>query len=641
MSKFISIDDRDWFFHTMEEYANVRASIPIVDWVNEGNVMLPSNTSEPGVYSLARTPYQEGMIQTMSPESPVQEVILCTGSQVGKTTIEQVAMGYYIKEEPSPMGFVFSDDGNLKTFLKFKFDPFMTANPNIKTCFKSSGRSQADSLSSKQFAGGYLKFLSGKSESSMRSDSMRIVFLDEVDGMGRTKGGDVRALMRKRTNTFGSSRKLILSSTPLDEGVIYDYLEESTYNKYFIKCPECGEHFVLEWDNFRWELEEDKDAIVKDAWFECPRCKHVLHNEDKLTLLSPKYGAEWRPTNKNADPKIQGFYLPSFYAPVGWLSWKDIAEEYATAALKSSGIDHEKVRTFYNTILALPYRQGGEALDWRDRYYKAEHEDYVRGSIPEWVEVITTSSDVQLDRFETQVMGWGMNGKHIEIDYYVIEIPENDGIEIVNSYAWRTYTEMVLDRIYVRDDGLKMKTALNCMDSSYKQECVYTFYQYLDPATKTRFFPIKGSDRSYGDKNYMPNKRFVKDENFTNVCYYLIPASNLKYKVYEDLSLSKTEDEPFYPIHPQGYDEEHFQQLFAEEIVITKGRVKWVKKRARNEVLDLTVYNYGMYFLGGYSTLSTDDWKEIARIHKDQLMIQDKPKQTYYTNRMISQGFVE
>lgn len=637
---YISKEDASWFFDTMISYARIKAPVPMVEWAENGNVMLPSNTSEPGMYNIKRTPYQEGMLKAISPENPAKEIILCTGSQIGKTTVEQIAMAYYIKEEPCPMGFVFSDDGNLKTFIKFKFDPFISANASIKSLFKSSGRSQADSLTSKQFSGGFLKFLSGKSESSMRSDSMRVVFLDEVDGMGRTKGGDVRALMRKRTNTFGSSSKLVLSSTPLDDGVIFDYLEESTYNKYFIRCPECSGSFSLEMDYFRWELEEGKDAVVKDAWFECPHCKHKIYNEDKLVLLSPENGAEWRATNINADPAVQGFYLPSFYAPVGWLSWLDIAKEYATAALKNSGIDHEKIRTFYNTILAKPYREGSEVMDWRKRFEMAQSSSIRRGDIPEWVEFLTTASDVQEDRIETELMGWGKNGKHIEIDYYVFDIPAGEGLDIVNGYTWTKYTEEILDHVFIREDGLRMKSVANAMDSSYKPDNIYIFYIGLPPNLKSAFYPIKGSDRQ-SDSNYISTKKFVRAEKLSEAVYWLVPASSLKHKVFTDLNPTLDEGEPFFPVYPQGFDEEHYQQLFSEEIRKIGGRFKWVKTRHRNEVLDLHVYNYAMYFLKGFNQLNPDDWDGLALISKKNLELQKGTATIQKHSRMLSKGFSE
>jgi phage terminase large subunit GpA-like protein len=45
----------------------------------------------------------------------------------------------------------------------------------------------------------------------------------------------------------------------------------------------------------------------------------------------------------------------------------------------------------------------------------------------------------------------------------------------------------------------------------------------------------------------------------------------------------------------RGYDEEYFKQLTAEAVSVSKGRRQWVKTRARNEGLDLRVYNLAAF----------------------------------------------
>ena len=320
------MSDREWIIRTLISALQVKPPEPIDKWIDDGALMLPSNTAEPGRYTLERTPYQRKILECLSPESPVQKVTLCTGAQIGKTTIEMAAMCYFIEEVPAPIGFIFSDDNNLKNFVKFKFDPLLNANPQIKALLKSEGRNSASSLTSKIFPGGFLKFASGKSDASLRSDSLRVVIFDEVDSVDISKESDPIPRLEKRTNTFGDSKKICLSSTPTDKGIIYGLLEESTYNKYFMKCPYCGSDITFELDMLHWQSNEA--GVLVDAWMECPACGRRLNDGDKINMMDPANGAEWKPTNPTGDPLHQGFYLPSFYAPVGWLSWLSIAKEY-------------------------------------------------------------------------------------------------------------------------------------------------------------------------------------------------------------------------------------------------------------------------------------------------------------------------
>ena len=53
--------------------------VTIDKWIDDGNLSIPSNNPEPGIYSLDRTPYQREVLKRLSPQDPTKEVILCFG----------------------------------------------------------------------------------------------------------------------------------------------------------------------------------------------------------------------------------------------------------------------------------------------------------------------------------------------------------------------------------------------------------------------------------------------------------------------------------------------------------------------------------------------------------------------------------
>ena len=69
----------------------------IVEWMMSPGLNLPANTPEPGKMDVNRTPYMFDILKKMSPDDPTKEVILVFGSQMGKTTIENAIMGYYME----------------------------------------------------------------------------------------------------------------------------------------------------------------------------------------------------------------------------------------------------------------------------------------------------------------------------------------------------------------------------------------------------------------------------------------------------------------------------------------------------------------------------------------------------------------
>lgn len=630
--------DREWIIETFLSYLVIKDPPPIDRWVDSGALMLPSNTAEPGLYSLARTPYQRRILQVLSPHDPTQRVILCTGAQIGKTTVELALMGYFIEEMPSPMGFVFSDEMNLKNFIKYKFDPFTAANPAIRSLLRSEGRTSGNSLTSKQFPGGFLKLASGRSDSSARSDSLRVLIFDELDAVAASGEGDPVTRFEKRTNTFGDSRKICLSSTPTNASTIYPALQASSFQKYYMRCPHCGEYMTFELDYLKWTV--DAGSNVTDAWMECPRCGGRIDNDDKLSMMAVENGAEWRATNPNPAPLTEGFFLPSFYAPVGWSpSWREIAHDYVQAGFTEKGLDNDRMTTFYNTILALPYTPGSNARDWRLKYDEALASPYRRGDVPAWVNIITTGSDVQADRIETTVMGWGFRGRNIVIDHIVFPVPDDERISMLDGTVWKLYTDTILGGTWEREDGLILRSIGNGLDRSYESDTIDAFYIMTPLELRESLFPIRGDDRMQG---VIARKTNVKKEGLSRARYWNTPVSEIKKQVYDHLEGEDNEEhtKAYIAFFPADFDSEFFQQLYSETLERIGRRYAWKKKRDRNEILDCRVYNYAVFNLLGLAMQSDADWKALGDAQRLSNAARRKGKRIIkgHTRRLISKG---
>jgi len=68
--------------------------------------------------------------------------------------------------------------------------------------------------------------------------------------------------------------------------------------------------------------------------------------------------------------------------------------------------------------------------------------------------------------------------------------------------------------------------------------------------------------------------------------------------------------------HFPEYDEEYFKQLTAEQLVKIKNKkgyyeYQWTKVRARNEALDLKVYNRAASIIFGIDRLSESDMNKV------------------------------
>lgn len=587
----------------------------ICSWMAE-NFHFPSDTSEPGLFNPKRAPYQIGPLQAMSPQSPAREINLCFGAQTGKTISECGAMSYYADSYPRPQAFAFSNDGELKSFVKTKFNPIMTANPLIKAKFGQGARSTGDTLNEKLYPGGFLKFISANTEASMRSYSVAVMIADEIDTYPANVGGNGDPLVQliKRTNTFAETRKVVFSSTPAnDYSLILQRMELSTFRKYFVPCPTCGQKYTFELEHFHYDTNE-AGLEVTDAWMECPHCHAIVHNRDKTWMLDPDNGAEWIKTNPDAPSDHEGFFLPTFYAPEGWLSWIQIAQEYHNAiSQKDEAKRLNLLVAFYNTVLCRQYNEVMDTPDARVLMQKGADSMHKRGIAPNWVNVITTAGDVQKNRVEVEVMGWGKRMRHTPIDYYIFELPQGEEITDMDGTIWKEYFEKIINGAWEREDGYVLRSVANGLDRGYESRTIDNLYRRFQSNT---FYPTRGvSDHKI--TSVVPLRKQTRaSRDATPAVYYDVPVDQIKTVVYRDLVKEDTEGIYSFFEFPDGYSDQFYDQLVSEHLIISQKTdlPQWEKipGHERNEVLDCTVYNYAMSYLAGLDTLIDDDWDSLA-----------------------------
>lgn len=635
-------EDIQWLKNVASSYLSPPVNEDIPTWASHA-FFLPSETSEPGLYNVNRAPYQYEILKAMSPKSHVREVVLSWGAQMGKTICEQIGMQYYMAAYPRPQAFAFSNDGELKAFVKTKFNPYLAVNSEVKRVLGRNTRTSGDTLDEKLYPGGFLRFISANTEANMRSYSVAVLFADEIDTYPSDVGGNGSPILqlKKRTNAFADTRKIIFSSTPANsDSKILSLMEESTYNKYFVKCPHCQNLFTFEFENFHYDTNAEGKTVT-DAWFDCPSCGLVFHNGDKTELLKAENGAKWMSTNTSASEDRQGFFLPSFYAPVGWLSWMDIAQEYLDAINASEEDRLFRLIAFNNTVLCRQFNEVGDRPEERPLIQRGADSLYKRGIAPNWVDVITTGADVQKNRVEVTVMGWGKRLRHIPIDHYIIALPPKQEITDLNNIVWKEYKERIIDGVWEREDGCVLQSVANALDRGYESRTIDNFYRAV---ASERLCPVRGVSLPKGTSVTPSLKHAHTQRGADATPYYDVPVDQIKRVVYQSLLADRTYENYLYTDFPQGYSTEFFDQLLSEHIVVNRktGLEQWEKIRDRNEVLDCFVYNFAMIYLLQVDSLTDEEWDELAQSHAIAEQIPEEARQEARTLRRrrgtVSQG---
>lgn len=494
-------------------------------------------------------------------DSDVNTIVAMCSAQVGKTEIINNIVGYIIDQNPGPVLLLQPTLEMAETWSKDRLAPMLRDTPVLHGKVKDPRtRDSGNTLLHKSFPGGQITMAGANSPASLASRPIRDVLCDEVDRYPVSAGteGDPVNLAKKRSTTF-HHRKLILTSTPTIKGAsrIEMAYDESFKGKYHVPCPHCNEFQYLKWENVKWD---DK----MEAAYVCDICGALIEESQKAKMIAE---GEWR--FEGEFNGVVGFHINELYS--SWRRWQEIVDDFLIAKKNT-----ETLKTWVNTTLGETWEDSGEKTDPHTLY--ARREEY---ELPVEVKVLTIGVDVQGDRLEYEIVGWGVGKESWGIKYGIL-MGDPDHKEV-----WADLTS-VLKKDYINDDEVPLKISSGCIDSGGHHTQIV--YDYCKTRPISRFYAIKGKE---GESRPIVNPRDVIGyPHKRNVI--IVGVDTVKATLMG--SLSQIEIGEGYSHFPDKYDEEYFNQLTAEKLItkFVKGfpRKEWVKTRARNEGLDCRVYNY-------------------------------------------------
>lgn len=593
------------FSEAFFEAINPPPIITVSQWADQ-NRMLPSKTSsEPGKWKTERTPYLKEIMDELSHMSKTKEVVFMKGAQVGGTEAMNNWIGYIIDYMPSTLMVVWPALPDVKKNSKLRIDPLIENTPCLhgKISF-GKNKDKSNTAMFKDFDGGALILSGANSASSLRSVPAKFLGLDEIDGYpDDVEGeGDPIDLVEARSRTF-PKRKSFKISTPTVKGrsKIEREFKKSDQRFFHVPCPHCGERQKLEFKNLEYDtIDSDGGKVVTYAAMFCIHCGEEIQEHNKTFML---LGGEW--IKENPESPIAGFHLSSLYSPLGWLSWKEVAQKWVEA----QG-NFEKMMTFHNTILGETYEDTGDKPEHDALYDRRELYDI--GTVPRGALFLTCAVDVQKDRLEAEVIGWGRYKERWSIDHKVIpgDVQDQETWDHLEDYFSSTFPHV---------DGYQVGIKMVGIDSGYETQRVYNFCRKFNPR---HVVPLKG-EMNQQQIVSTPKAVDVKDNGKVNrrgLKLWKVGTNMIKAEVYGDLKKMPPEDilEGYSPgfIHFPQYDMEYFLQLTAEERTIERdkkgfSKIIWKKKRERNEILDLHVYNRALASILGIDRMNEDHYKKL------------------------------
>ena len=538
----------------------------VSQWADQYRKLSSEASAEPGQWRTSRAPYQKGIMDAYN-DKTVEQIVVMSSAQGGKTEIINNIVGYIIDQNPGPILLLQPTLEMAETWSKDRLAPMVRDTEVLIDKIRDPrSRDSGNTMKHKTFPGGHITMAGANSPAGLASRPIRDVLCDEVDRYPVSAGteGDPVNLAAKRTTTFWNS-KLILTSTPTtkDASRIEFAYEASDMRRYHVPCPHCKEVQHLKWSNIIF----NKEDPVRTTRYACVHCGSEIDTTEKLRMLR---AGDW--VAENEFRGVAGFHLNELYSP--WRKWSDVVVDFLQAKQNS-----ETLKTWVNTSLGETWEEEAQQID--EAVLMARREVY-EAEAPRGVLCLVMAVDVQDDRLEAETIGYGYGDESWGVEYRVLH-GNPDEPEV-----WRDL-DAVLAKQYQRADGAVLNISTTTIDSGGHHTS--QVYDYCKKNAVKRVHAIIGRGGAGRPLVSAPTpRRYGKAKR--PVKLFTVGVDTAKTLVYSRLQM--TDVGPGFCHFPEAYTAEYFAQLTAEKVVTKYKRGfpyrEWVQTRPRNEALDIRGY---------------------------------------------------
>jgi phage terminase large subunit GpA-like protein len=513
----------------------------------------------PGKWSNDRVPFLTEIMDVIT-EPDIREVVFMKSSQVGGSELAMNTIGYFMHMDPTYIMYLGEQEDKVRAFANESFDATVRVTPALQNIVNDDPAD--DNQRVKRFPGGQLTFAWATSPAQLSSRPVRVLIMDENDAYVVTKEGNASKLAEARQKTFMGTEKRLKISSPRNaetSNIEPAYLA-GDQREFYVPCPHCNEFQTLKWANLKWP-----DGEPELAAYLCEVCELMIDHDEKQDMLSKGRWIAGAETKHIASFKISELYSP-------FTTWADMAEDFLKAKKHK-----DTLRVFVNTRLGETWKDE-ETIEYEDLTLHKEDYDH---EVPDGGLLLTAGVDIQADRIELEVVGWGVDRENWSIDKHVLygdpELPA----------VWEDL-EGRLTHLY-RGSQREFRISAVAIDSGYHTNVVMAFCRKF---RGRRWFPVKGLST--------PGNPIVKKgskDPHHKISVWTVGTDTAKDEVFAFLRVDQPGTPGFchFP-NDDRYDESYLKQLCSEKRAsrFKMGREYHIyeKLRAgiRNEALDIRVY---------------------------------------------------
>ena len=564
-------------------------NLTVSEWADKYRMLSSEASSEPGPWRTGRTPYLKEPMDAFT-DPKIRHVVMVAASQVGKSEMLNNIIGYIVHQDPGSILLIEPNMIDAKKYSKLRIGPMIRDTPVLRKLISpAKSRDSSNTILEKAYPGGMLIMCGSTEAHTLASMPMRYVLGDERDRWAVSAGreGNPWELAMARQRTFYNAKSFEVS-TPTIKGAsaIESAFYTGTQERWCTRCPHCGEYHDIRWKDIRYEYEATEISgkqtfKVLEVYYVCPGCGGVSHERDMKRAHSM-----WIADNPQAyENGTRSFWLNAFCSP--WTSWTKIVLEYLES-LK----DPEKLKVKYNTLFGELWEDRG-GLENEDEYM-ARREDY-KAELPDGVLVLTCGVDVQDDRLEYEVVGWGLRKENWGIRRGQI-MGRPDDPEV-----WQALDD-IINRVYRYESGKGLRISMTMVDDGGH----FTMNTRINCAARIgkRVFDCKGFAGDGKPFTSPPKKvNIMVRGQYIGTCWqYQLGVDAGKQLIMDGLKVQTPG--PRYCHFPRneecGYGHAFFVGLLSEHLVYKEhSRNPWqwekIPGHERNEPLDCRNYAFAAF----------------------------------------------
>lgn len=571
--------------------------LTVSEWADEHFQLVGESSSTTGQWTTL--PYQREPMDLIT-DSSVGMIVVMKSARVGFTkSMITAPIGYHVHHDPCSMLVVQPTVEDAEGFSKEEIAPMARETASVGDRIGAPrSRDSDNTILKKSYPGGILHMGGANSSRVFRRITVRKVWLDEIDAYPVSAGneGDPIYLAKQRA-ADAWNRQVIVGSSPGLKGVskIEPLFEQSDQRRFFVPCPHCDHGQTLKWGgrdhDYGIKFEPDDPA---GATYLCEHCHAVIeYHQQRWMVDQGHYEAQ------NKKGLYPGFHIWAAYSPLPAAHWGVLAQDWLNAL--RDPISHQ---VFVNTVLGETWEQKGQSANEhklasrRERYPERETgrttpegEPERIDMVPKGVAVITAAVDVQLDRLEVGVEGWGYGEENWKLEYHVLHG------DPTATLVWEELWALLKRERHLERGGTDYIRS-TCIDTGYAAQSVAGFvgtrpiYRTGD-RRRAYLWAIKGMS---GTGDLWPSKPSKSKHH--GAPFYSIHVDAAKDQVSRRAEMVTTPGPKYihFPIH---FGDDYFMQLTAEHSMLEHDRKGFAKRiwqvkkgRRRNEAFDIAVYNY-------------------------------------------------